>query len=275
MLRYIPLSALHDGDQWIAERFRINNITSVSLEKIGEQTDPLVEPRVFAGAFADQSKVYDVKGASYRGLPYAGQEVLLLADTVSLIKTFLDDDFSFEAVETEVGRSNILHFATHASFVSNDPDESFILFGDSDFLTVKQILDQRLDLSSINLVVLSACETGLGGISRDGKQILGLGYQFQSGGAKSVIASLWQVNDGTTQILMNDFYQQLAQGFTKREAIQKAQVAMINSDLTVSDALSRRPEVLDIATGESFVFSTGKISHPYYWAPFILIGNGL
>ncbi|MFK8184503.1 MAG: CHAT domain-containing protein [Phormidesmis sp.] len=120
VLRYIPLAALYDGEQWIAERFQINNITSESLETIGTQPSSLAEPRVFAGAFANPSEVYDIDGNSYRGLPFAGQKVKLLSETVSLIKTFLDKDFSFGAVEAEIGRVNILHFATHASFISTE-----------------------------------------------------------------------------------------------------------------------------------------------------------
>ena len=131
-------------------------------------------------------------------------------------------------------------------------------------------------LSNIDLVVLSACETGLGQFDNEGGQILGLGHRFQQDGARAVIASLWQVNDGSTQLLMNDFYNSLGEEMHKNEAVQKAQLAMISSELTVVEAMSRSGlEALSTETGEPVARIAGKINHPHYWAPFILIGNGL
>ncbi|MEO0869036.1 MAG: CHAT domain-containing protein, partial [Cyanobacteria bacterium J06642_11] len=88
-------------------------------------------------------------------------------------------------------------------------------------------------LDDVDLVVLSACETGLGGFDNNGEQILGLGYQFQQVGARAVIASLWQVDDGGTQALMNAFYLALRNGFSKTEALQRAQQALIEDDLSL------------------------------------------
>ena len=82
-----------------------------------------------------------------------------------------------------------------------------------------------------NLVVLSACETALGAKFGNGEEILGLGYQFQNRGAKATIASLWTVDDGGTQVLMNAFYAQLTQGkISKAEALRQAQIALITGD---------------------------------------------
>ena len=272
-LRYIPLSALHDGEGWLAERFRINNITAKSLEELDSEPQPT--PRILAGAFADDTKTHLVGGVDYYGLPSAGLEVNLLDKTVPDTTSLFDDDFKFEAIKPDIELYNILHFATHASFVAGNPAESFILFGNGGTQNLKQI--ENWSLSEIDLVVLSACETGLGQFDNNGEQILGLGYQFQKKGANAVIASLWQVNDGSTQVLMNEFYNQLGQGVHKNEAIQQAQLSMIRSDLTVAEAIDRSTGLLvvDTETGEPVTPSNGKINHPYYWAPFILIGNGL
>lgn len=79
--------------------------------------------------------------------------------------------------------------------------------------------------------MLSACETAVGGILGNGEEILGFGYQMQDAAAKAVIASLWSVNDGGTQTLMNAFYAMLYQGnMTKAEALRQAQVAMITDN---------------------------------------------
>lgn len=270
-LRHIPLTALHSGEQWIAERFRVNNITAQSLIEL--DIVPQKEPEILAGAFADNTIIYPIKGNSYRGLPFAGQEVEFLDKTLPAITSLFDKDFTLKEVTHEIDRFNILHFATHAAFISKDPTESFILFGDG---TTQNLDDIRAwALSQIDLVVLSACETGLGQFDNEGGQILGLGHRFQQGGARAVIASLWQVNDGSTQLLMNDFYSTLGQGRPKNEALQQAQQAMIASDLTVSEAMNRRGlEVIDIETGKP-IQTQSQLSHPHYWAPFILIGNGL
>lgn len=123
-------------------------------------------------------------------------------------------------------------------------------------------------------MVLSACETGLGGFDNNGEQILGLGYQFQKVGARAVIASLWQVDDGGTQALMHAFYLALRNGFSKTEALQRAQQALIKDDLSWVGETRGTLQVMDRNTGSPFNLK-GHSDHPYYWAPFILIGNGL
>ena len=161
---------------------------------------------------------------------------------------------------------------THASLVLKDAGESFILFGNGDQPTIRDIADWQLD--DVDLVVLSACETGLGGFDNNGEQILGLGYQFQTVGARAVIASLWQVDDGGTQALMNAFYLALRNGFSKTEALQRAQQALIEDDLSLVGEPRGTIQVVDATTGEPLALK-GRSDHPYYWAPFILIGNGL
>ena len=99
---------------------------------------------------------------------------------------------------------DVLHFATHAAFVPEDASQSFILFGNGDKATLKEI--GNWTLNNVDLVVLSACETGLGGKFGNGKEVLGLGYQFQNGGVRATIASLWRVSDGGTKTLMSEFY---------------------------------------------------------------------
>jgi CHAT domain-containing protein len=109
-------------------------------------------------------------------------------------------------------------------------------------------------------VVLSACKTAVGSELGNGEEILGFGYQIQRTGARAAIASLWSVDDGGTQVLMNAFYAALEQNMTKAEALRQAQIALITNDFT---ALG-----IDSPTQSS-------LNRPYYWAPFILIGNGL
>ena len=88
------------------------------------------------------------------------------------------------------------------------------------------------DLGGIHLAVLSACETALGGRDSEGLEIAGMSYYFLRNGTKSVLASLWQVNDASTSTLMERFYQQLAtrgsgQGVSKTEALRQAQLSLL------------------------------------------------
>ncbi|NEQ98873.1 MAG: CHAT domain-containing protein [Cyanothece sp. SIO2G6] len=120
-------------------------------------------------------------------------------------------------------------------------------------------------------------ETALGSPELgDGVEILGLGFQLQRVGAKVVLASLWQVSDNGTQALMTEFYTALKQqGTTKAEAIQVAQQALITNESIVDGGTIRagaRPMNRD---GTPVSAAYPGYSHPYYWAPFILIGNGL
>jgi CHAT domain-containing protein len=128
----------------------------------------------------------------------------------------------------------------------------------------------------VDLVVLSACETGVGGLG-NGEEILGLGYQFQISGAKAVMASLWQVSDRGTHALMAEFYAALSDpSNTKAAALQAAQVALITGEAVTGPDGQRaiaRPTTEEGRSVGSAAFP--GYSHPYYWAPFILIGNGL
>jgi CHAT domain-containing protein/uncharacterized protein HemY len=219
-LRYIPLAALHNGENWLAEEFKVHNIIARSLADITE-TDGET-PNILAAAFADPTLVYapEVNGRTYdplAGLPGAGAEVQALPAAAR----FIDEDFSLAAVKPEFYQYNVLHFATHAAFVPGVPEDSFILFGNGDTPTLRDV--ESWSLNHVDLVVLSACETGVGGLG-NGEEILGLGYQFQLSGAKSVMASLWKVSDEGTKELMTAFYEALSRGMTKAEALQEAQV---------------------------------------------------
>ncbi|MEO1433373.1 MAG: CHAT domain-containing protein, partial [Cyanobacteria bacterium J06633_8] len=279
-LRYIPLAALHDGKQWLVEKYRVNNITAKSLTEFDAK--PQAQPQVLAGAFVKGNYNVQVTGRNYpfQGLPYAGKEVENLTKILPKTTKLIDKEFSKNDTTVKMNEYNTVHFATHAAFVMGDASLSFILFGDGETANLKEI--GNWTLNNVDLVVLSACETGVGIQAYnkeielgDGKEILGLGYQFQRAGARATIASLWKVSDGGTQVLMNSFYNALKQGqITKAEALRQAQIALINSKYKfVSDERGIIQIVPNNASNSKPASS--KLQHPYYWAPFILIGNGL
>ncbi|MBD2358036.1 tetratricopeptide repeat protein [Tolypothrix sp. FACHB-123] len=265
-LRYVPLAGLFDGKEWLAQRFVVNNITSASLTKFDNK--PPKNLNVLAAAFTQGD--YTVKLANrsevFSGLQFAKTEVETLAKTIPGTKVLLDKLFSPSGTIPQMNDYKIVHLATHGYLVKGSPEDSFILFGDGEHVTLRDI--ENWSLPNVDLVVLSACQTALGEQLGNGQEILGLGYQIQLTGAKASIASLWPVSDGGTQALMNVFYQELRSGkYTKAEALQKAQIALISGNYSSNKQNKSNNKLIANAANE--------FSHPFYWAPFILIGNGL
>ena len=272
-LRYIPLAALYDGKQWLGQRFAINNITAMSLTKFTGET--ATKPRILAGAFATGRYNFE-RGSTpfaFSGLQFAGLEVENLAAMMPGTTKLIDREFNRTTIIPRLPDYTIIHLATHAMFVTGQPEDSFILLGNGDTITMPDI--QTLNLLNVDLVVLSACQTGIGGKLGNGEEILGFGYQIQETGAKAAIASLWKVDDGGTQALMTAFYTALLSGTTKKaEALQKAQIALITGDDSVLGR-SANLSILARTRGSLRQSVAARLSHPYYWASFILIGNGL
>ena len=241
ILRYIPLAALHDGKQWLAQKYRISNLIAYSLSDFSPQ--PQIAPRIFAGAFGGKL------GESRFGqtpLPATIREVQAITNSFQNSVALLENNFSRAATEANLQKYNVLHFATHAEFNTGAPDNSFIIFGNGDKIRLSELTDWQIP--NVNLIVLSACQTGSGKLG-SGVEILGFGYQVQKVGAKQAIASLWSVNDEGTQFLMTAFYRELQKGdVSPIEALNRAQVALINSK---------------------------EYRHPFYWSAFFTIGNGL
>ncbi|NCR21330.1 MAG: tetratricopeptide repeat protein [Microcystis aeruginosa L111-01] len=270
-LRYIPLAALYDGKQWLIERYRVNNITAASLTDFNTKPEPKMQ--ILAAAFVKGSYQFRHEGQDFRfnGLPFAGIEVDKLAQTVSPTTKYFDKDFN-QTIIPLLNSYTVVHFATHAAFVVGTPEQSFVLFGDGTVVTLQTMKNWRF--KNIDLIVLSACETGLGGNYGTGIEILGLGYRLQTAGARAVIASLWSVDDGGTQALMNAFYAALRTGkLSKTEALQQAQIALITSNNPTDQQRRGSIKIEPIEGVPSDV--ANRLSHPRYWAPFILIGNGL
>lgn len=268
-LRYIPLAALHDRHQWLTERYAINYITAKSLLKFTQA--PPQTLKILAGAIGKNASEITLGSQlfAFKGLPFTTLEVESIQTLQPSTQSLTEDRFTLANLKAKLGDYNILHLATHAALVPGNPENSFILFGGKTIATLKDI--ENWTLNNFDLVVLSACETGLGGnFGANGEEILGLGYQFQNRGAKATIASLWQVDDGGTQELMTAFYGALQQGKSKNQALQAAQQALLKT--TVPSSTPRHSQTTLPKLSQPI---PEKLKHPYYWAPFILIGNGL
>lgn len=256
LMRYVPLGALYDDKldyksgkgQWLAERFQINYISAINITDF--ETRPRSQPNILAGAFSQGEYTLEVNGQKYslRGLEFAGKEVSTLGES-GKAKVLFNSDFGRNTFLSQVNSFNILHLATHAAFVNGSPENSFIMLGNGEYISLREI--KNLNFANVSLVVLSACQTALGGELGNGDEILGFGYQMQRSKAQAAIASLWSVSDGGTQFLMNGFYRKFLKG-----------------DASVIQALSN-------IQSEMIRAPKGEFTHPYYWAAFITIGNGM
>jgi CHAT domain-containing protein/tetratricopeptide (TPR) repeat protein len=204
-------------------------------------------------------------------------------------KKFLNKSFNFFTLRDNLTNRQILHIATHSEFVPGRAYKSFLLLGTGEKLAIPDI-ENGINLRDVNLVVLSGCETALGGPGLDGREISGIAYYFLNSGAKTVMASLWRIDDLSTRLLMEQFYQNLVKGtinspVTKAEALRQAQLALLNGKPTTEISISNNPSQRRLTPAkilpsdqesENNSPTTNKsyFSHPYYWASFILMGSG-
>jgi CHAT domain-containing protein len=181
-------------------------------------------------------------------------------------RTYLDREASEERAKGVGKDERIVHFATHGYVDDRSPFDSALVLSipeelvegrDNGLLQVWEIFESvRLDA---DLVVLSACETGIGEI-RGGEGIIGLTRAFQYAGARSVLASLWRVEDEATAELMQRFYRHLRAGKAKDEALRAAQLELIRRPLRVPDGRGGWTE--------------RNAAAPYFWAALQLVGDG-
>ena len=269
-LRYLPFAALHDGEKYLAQRYVLSNYTDMSKDRI---TDKPTANWSFAG-FGVSKKVSDLHALPAVAGELDGIRANALDGTVRL-----DSDFTRESLQQALNSPPpVVHVASHFVFEKRGNEQaSWLLLGDGGKLTLADIRkDYRFN--NVDLVALSACNTGVGGEDKDGREVEGLGVLVQRQGAKGVLASLWEVADESTGQFMQLFYSlRQRQGLSKAEALQKAQLAFIEGRVAAELAEATRGAKRVDATGK--VVNTDKVvdtlTHPYYWASFILMGNWL
>ncbi|MBP0017775.1 MAG: CHAT domain-containing protein [Cyanobacteria bacterium SBLK] len=240
-LRNIPLAALHDGQNYAIERYSI----ALNLGLEIEDTQPLIlsETAILAAGVSEQN----LRKSS---LPYVEEELDFIKNHFDRAEVLLNSEFTIPTFQDKikVNPFAIVHLATHGVFSSN-PEET-ILWVYQDRMTLNdlsQLLSQQQEQQeqAIELLVLSACQTAIG----DKRATLGVAGIATRSGAKSTLATLFSVDDELTAKLIKTFYQQLDLSNTsKAEALRQAQLTLLQ--------------------GEEI-----KYQQPYYWSPYILIGN--
>jgi CHAT domain-containing protein len=190
-----------------------------------------------------------------------------------------DEQFTLAALKTQLGGSfPVVHIASHFVLESGNGEEPYLMLGGNDVggaegyaLTLSKMEDSSISFHGTQLLTLSACSTAKGDAAKDGLEMDSLGMIAQQKDAAAVLATLWDVNDASTSRLMSDFYsrwvKQAADG--KAEALRQAQLAFLHGPTSASfpNAKSERGSKM-----EQEPHSAGY-AHPFYWAPFVLIGN--
>ena len=269
VLRYVPIAALHDGKHYVVENYRNEIFTLSSISKLKDASYSGSWQALAMGvskSYGDFSALPTVPAELRDIVHAAGEPPGGLMPGVML----LDDTFTKEALEAGLRNGfPIVHVASHFSFQTSGDDFSFLLLGGKneagEHLTLSDIkTDVNIRFWNTELLTLSACESALSG-ERNGRELDGLGEIAQRKGAKAVIASLWSVSDQSTSALMRKFYEiwTTHAGMPKVEALKQAQIALLREEV--------KPEAGHVAPGESA--PPKSFAHPYYWAPFILIGN--
>lgn len=181
-------------------------------------------------------------------LEHSGEEVFNIGKIMNG-DVFYHQTATKALFDSIAGRYRILHLATHGQINGQSSDYSFLAFADGPGSIEKQLLYVR-DIYHLrlhaDLITLSACETGLGEIRR-GEGTFSLARAFAYAGAKSIVTSLWKVNDASTKKLMVAFYRNLKKGMPENAALSKAK--------------------------RSYIKANKAEANPYFWAPFIVIGD--
>lgn len=256
-LRVVPPAAFHDGQRYLIEKYAVTSIPSWQLTQ-PNRPDRTLTPQILAMGLSES-----VEGLS--PLPATKVEVETIASKVLVGKNFLNQDFTKDNLRSQLSNQKfgIVHLATHAKFLSESPQKSFIQFW-GDRLQMSQMSQMNL---VTDLLTLSACETALG-------QNLGLAGLAVDSGATSVLASLWEVSDAGTAPLMIRFYQGLPTAPSKAIALQEAQLAFLHGEVTLANN-----QIKGIKGFPNIPFSIDArgidLKHPYFWSSFTLVGNWL
>ena len=229
LLHNVPFHALFDGVQYLVDTFTISYAPSASVyvqccrKRFNQAGGSLI------------LGVPDPRAPSIR------EEIQYVARAFPEAEVFLGQKASAKILREKGPRSRLIHIATHGSFRPDSPVFSGVRIGDT-FLNLYDLYRLRLPAEQITL---SGCSTGANVVAA-GDELIGLMRGLLSAGARSLLLSLWDVNDDSTASFMRVFYSHLGQTSDRAMALRHA----------MQEVRKEHP-------------------HPYYWAPFVLVGNVL
>jgi len=253
LLHYVPFDALVTSAKkpsYLLKTHSISYASSATLlqEHNKKQTNKNSKLLVFAPQFNGETAAYNQQRADMSPLLYNQQEAQQIAKYFTG-KIFSGNQASIKNFNNAVVNYSLLHFATHASANDKYPDYSYLAFSNdstaSNLLYVKDLYNYTINA---DLVTLSACQTGIGKLQK-GEGMLSLARAFNYAGASAIVTTLWKINDQSTSEIMANFYKNLSEGLSKKEALRQAKLTYLETN---DDPL---------------------LNHPYYWSGIVLTGN--
>jgi CHAT domain-containing protein/tetratricopeptide (TPR) repeat protein len=260
-LRYIPVAALFDPakKEYLAQRYQNTLLTNAFT---GNSSEGKLPQKSWRGLGIGVSKAFniDVRGKNtvFGELTNILPEVRSVVreesekDGVYLGKRLENTEFTLDSFNKNLSEKyQIVHIASHFYYDDKSPLESFLVLGDGSKLELADLRKKSNVFEGTELLTLSACETAKGSVNSFGKEIEGLAVLAQTQGAKSILATLWRVEDTSTRKIMSEFYKNLNKmKMSKAEALRQAQLKFL---------LQTNASVLQ--------------KHPFYWASFTLVGD--
>jgi CHAT domain-containing protein len=284
VLRYLPMAALYDGHRYLVERF--NNVL-FTPESYGHMTN--------SGADKPDLRVLAMGlSKSFGGLPALPgvlPELEAVAHDPSVpashgpLEGLLlpDERFTYSALKTELGAGSgfpVVHIASHFVLETGADTEPYLMLAGEDAgvpqgfpLTLSKLEDSTITFHGTRLLTLSACSTAKGDVASDGLEMDSLGMVAQQKDAEAVLATLWDVNDLSTSRIMSEFYARWVHNPSagKAEALRQAQLAFLRGAGGAAEGSTGRG--LQAEGNSQPAPHPHDFAHPFYWAPFVLIGN--
>lgn len=252
-LRYLPFAALHDGRRYLIETYALAIYTEAARAQLTRKPQR-------DWSMTGLGVTRPVPG--FAPLPGVRDELEGIRRNALRGDLFFDEQFTVDRLRDRLAASApVMHIASHFQFRPGTFANSFLLLGDGGRLTLQEIRDRRLRFSSVELLTLSACDTAMGGgVDETGAEVEGFGALAQQQGASAVLATLWPVADNSTGQFMQIVYggRQADRALSKAEALRRAQLAFLRG---TSSGKNNKPEA--------------RLAHPFYWAPYVLMGNWL
>ncbi len=249
ILHYLPFDLLVDNDDFLLESKLIgyaNSINSLLAIRQKENTNSK-KLLAFAPSFDNQIVESDIR-FEFGKLLYNDDEVKKISSVFDS-EIYVDQKATLDRFRSVAGGFGMIHLATHASANDEYPDYSYLAFSETgEESNVFYIKDLYNTVLNADMVTLSACQTGIGKL-RKGQGMISLSKGFFYAGAKSLVNTLWKINDKSSVRLMEFFYEGLGKGKTKKEALRDAKLKYLE---TTNDDLLR---------------------HPYYWSAFVVSGD--
>ncbi|MEM9946459.1 MAG: CHAT domain-containing protein [Cyanobacteria bacterium P01_D01_bin.36] len=261
-LRSLPIAALHDGEQFLVEKYSLGIVPSLSL--IDAQYEPMNDAQVLAMGASSFERLSP--------LPAVPVELELINELWPGA-AFLNEDFTRQNLVEQRQESpyRLIHLATHAEFKAGSAEDSYIQLWDEQ-LKLNELHRFGWEYPAVDLLVLSACSTAVGSPEAE----MGFAGLAIASGVRSAMASLWSVSDVGTLALMSEFYGQLQVTSTKSEALRAAQLAMLQGEVRTTEdgELMRSASRSGVSLpSELSTLGASDFSHPYYWSGFTMIGS--